>query len=132
MSVQSDKITSALSRAIQDVVGRGLHDPRVRGLISVTRIEMSPDRRNATVFVSVLPAEHAKLTLHGLRHGAQHIRSGVARKVRMRRVPQLAFTLDESIKNEARVIAAINAARADDAALLGKESIEGKSEGTEP
>jgi ribosome-binding factor A len=102
-----DQISSVLQRAVQEVISRGLNDPRVRGLISVTSVTISEDRREATVRVSVLPAEHAELTMHGLRHATPHVQSKVANTVRARRVPTLHFRLDESLKKQADVLAAI-------------------------
>jgi ribosome-binding factor A len=111
VSARIDQVESVLHRAVQDVITRGLNDPRVRGLISVTRVKVSPDLAHATVSVSVLPEEHAELSMHGLRHANHHIRAEVGKRVRMRRVPLLAFNLDKSLKKEAEVIAAINEAR---------------------
>ncbi|MDY7107423.1 MAG: 30S ribosome-binding factor RbfA [Planctomycetota bacterium] len=110
MSLHTEQVASVLHRAVQQVITRGLNDPRVQGLISVTGVQVSQDLADATVSVSVMPAERAELTLHGLRHAARHIRTEVGRSVRMRRVPRLSFKLDESLKKEARVIAAINKA----------------------
>lgn len=108
MTAHQEQIASTLKRAIQEVLSRGLSDPRVRGLISVTRVKVSPDLAHAAVGVSVLPAEHARLTLRGLEHAAKHIRSQVGRKVALRRMPRLSFHLDESLKKEAAVHAAIS------------------------
>ena len=111
MSLHTRKVASVLARAIQNVLSRGLNDPRVRGLTSVTEVRVSDDLAHATVLVSVIPAEHAALTLHGLRHATSHIHGAVARQVRLRRMPRLTFKLDDSLKRESSVIAAINAAR---------------------
>lgn len=115
MSLHTDQVASVLRRAIQQVLSRGLNDPRVQGLISVTQVQVSDDLVDATVSVSVMPAERAELTVHGLRHAARYIRTEVGRSVRMRRVPRFSFRLDESLKKESRTIAAINeAVRADE------------------
>jgi ribosome-binding factor A len=100
-----------LQKAVQAVLSRGLQDPRVRGLLSVTRVDISPDQRHATVWVSVLPEEHAELALHGLRHATRHIQYQVARSVTTRRMPLLAFRLDRAIKKQAEVLAAIERGR---------------------
>ena len=107
MSVHSDKIESVLRRAIQDVLGRGLHDPRVRGMVSVTRLNLSPDLANATVFVSVIPREHESLTMHGFKAAETWVRGQVARRVSLRRMPNLTFKLDHSLKKEADVLQAL-------------------------
>jgi ribosome-binding factor A len=105
--VRNEVVAATLKRAIQEILARGLHDPRVRGLISVTSVEVTHDRADATVMVSVLPEEHAELTLHGLRSAAAHVRSALAGRVSMRRLPRLSFRLDESLKKEAAVSAAL-------------------------
>ena len=101
MNHRAQQVVSLIRRAVQVVIGRGLHDPRVRGLISVTKVVIDDDLSQATVYVSVLPQEHAALTLHGLRHAAPRIRSQIGRAIRLRRVPRLRFELDDSIKKQA-------------------------------
>jgi ribosome-binding factor A len=111
MSLYTDQIASVLRRAVQTVIERGLNDPRMRGLTSVTEVKVAPDLSQAVVSVSVMPAEQAELNLHALRHAAGHIRSVVGRRVQMRRIPRLIFRLDHSIKKEAATLAAIERAR---------------------
>jgi ribosome-binding factor A len=114
VSTHKDQLASVILRAVQSVLSRGLNDPRVRGLVSVTSVHVSDDLANATIMVSVLPAEFEELSIHGLRHAARHIRSEIGKNVRMRRIPQLAFKLDKSLKKEAEIIAAIDNARRSD------------------
>jgi len=94
-------------RKVAEVIERGVGDPRIRGLVSVTRVEVSPDRRQATVHVSVLPPEHARLAIEGLRDAAKHIRSQVARSIAIRTMPVLTFRLDDTLKKQAVVFDAI-------------------------
>lgn len=110
MSSHIEQVASLLKRSIQEVITRGLSDPRVRGLISVTEVKVSPDHANASVHVSILPEQHGALSLKGLEHAASHIRSEVSALVAMRRVPKLTFQLDDSLKKQAAVYAAINKA----------------------
>jgi ribosome-binding factor A len=113
MTHRPDQVASLIRRAVQTVLGRGLHDPRVRGLVSVTRVRVEHDLAHAAVYVSVLPAEHAALTLKGLQGAAARIQAHVGKAVRLRRVPQLSFHLDESIKKQAEFDAALAEARGD-------------------
>ena len=115
MNQHASQIAAALQRGIQQVITRGLNDPRIKGMISVTKVDLSPDLGQATIHVSVLPAEHGELSLHGLRHATAHIRTQVGKSVRIRRMPKFTFRLDESIKKQSAVIAAINEARRRDA-----------------
>jgi ribosome-binding factor A len=114
MTQRGDQVESVLHRAVQQVLSKGLNDPRVRGLLSVTDVVVSDDLRQATVSVSILPAEHVELSMHGLKHAARHIRVQVGELVRMRRVPELHFRLDASLKQQAEVELAIRDAMEDD------------------
>lgn len=100
-----------IRRTIGEVLARGLHDDRVRGIVSVTRVAVAADLTAATIHVSVLPAAHARLVLRGLRHAAPRIRAELARRVQMRRIPRLSFELDESLKRQADLDAALADAR---------------------
>ncbi len=107
MTQHSNQIESVLRRAVQDVLMRGLNDPRVRGLVSVTKVEVSSDYADATVWCSVLPEEHGALSIRGIDSAANWIRREAAEKVRLRRMPRLRFKLDGTLKKQAEVMAAI-------------------------
>ncbi|MHC5001629.1 MAG: 30S ribosome-binding factor RbfA [Planctomycetota bacterium] len=116
MTMQHDQqVSSVLKRTVQSVLTRGLNDPRVRGLITVTDVRISPDGTQALVLVSIQPEDQAELTMHGLHHAAPHIRYKVARFAKLRRMPQMTFKLDRSLKKQAEVLAAINRGRRRDA-----------------
>src|SRR5687768_14698741 len=102
MSHRREQLESSLQRAVSELLAEGLGDPRVRGLVTVTGVEVSPDNHYADVGVSVLPATQEALTLAGLQAAAGHLRTDVARKLRMRTVPQLRFRVDPSIKKQAQ------------------------------
>jgi len=110
---RSRRISATLQQAIQSVISRGLADPRIRGLITVTEVAVSQDRREATVRISVLPEEHEDLTMHGLVAGAKHIRRAAADLVAVHPMPRLHFKLDRSLKAQAGVLQAIARSRAD-------------------
>ncbi len=107
MPHHQDQIASTLQRCIAKVLERHLADPRIRGLVSVTKVTVSPDRRAATVFVSVLPQQYEPRTLGGLNAAAGYIQGKVAKMVRTRQLPALRFVLDSSIKKQAEVFEAI-------------------------
>lgn len=116
LSHKLQQFASTMQRAIAEVLVRGLGDPRVRGLVSVTRVEVDPDLRQARVFVSVLPEEHERLTLEGLVDAAPHIHRQIKGRMDTRAVPHLDFRLDTQLKKENATLAAIAKARRDDEA----------------
>ena len=107
MTQHSNQIESVLRSAVQDVLMKGLNDPRVRGLISVTKVELTSDYAEATIWCSVLPAEHGALSIRGIASAGNWIRREAAEKVRLRRMPKLRFKLDGTLKKEAEVMSAI-------------------------
>ncbi len=84
-------------------------------------MDVTPDLRHARVFVSVLGTEEEKQqTYEGLESATPHIRHRVARAIRLRVAPDIAFKVDETVQRAARIeslLAEINAEkpRADDA-----------------
>lgn len=114
MSKRVQQVASTLREAIQQVIQRGLSDPRIRGLVTVTRVTVSEDLRQATVFVSVLPDEHEKLTMHGLEAASRYIRREAAELVALSRMPTLLFKVDRGMKNQAAVFRALGEVKGED------------------
>ncbi len=107
MSHRPKQLGSVLQRAIQSIIERGFSDPRIQGVITVTRVKVSPDLKDAIIYVTVIPADDESLTLHGLRSAGAYIRRQAGELVAIHRLPQFEFRIDEQIKREANVLAAI-------------------------
>ena len=108
-SQRRTQVASTLQRAIGQVLARGLSDPRVSGLISVTGVAIGQDLREARVYVSVLPQRHESRVVHGLQHAAGYVQSELQGILSMKRVPRLSFVLDAAIKKEAEIYSSIDA-----------------------
>ncbi|MFG0326976.1 MAG: 30S ribosome-binding factor RbfA [Phycisphaerales bacterium JB037] len=104
---RTDRVAQAIRLAVEKVLARGLADPRVRGLITVTKVTVDQALRTATIDVSVYPAEHADLTMHGLKAAAAHIRHEISDELALRRTPTLQFRLDDSLKRQAEILGAL-------------------------
>ena len=94
-------------RIVQERIVRGFADPRIRGMISVTGVDVSPDLRSAIVRVSVLPESDGPRALGGLRSVAGLLRRTIRDQTSMKRVPDLEFRLDDSLKRAASLDEAI-------------------------
>lgn len=106
-----EQMSSEIHRAVQQVLSRGLQDPRVSGLITVTAVKVSPDLKHATILVSVIPEEKQDLTLHGLKAAERHVRHEVGEIVRTREMPEFSFKLDPTLKREAGVLKELDRVR---------------------
>lgn len=113
MNHKAEQTGAAIQRAVQEVIARGLQDPRVSGLITVTNVRVTADFAQAVISFSVLPEERETLVHHGLDAAKNFIRREVGEKVRMRQLPQFVFKLDRSLKREAAVLKEINRAAAE-------------------
>jgi ribosome-binding factor A len=95
-----------VNEAVREVVSEGLgdlKDPRI-GFVTVTGVETSPDLRHARVFVSVLGSEaKRKRTLTGLTAAHGVLQARLARELRMKRTPQLAFEYDPTVERGVRM-----------------------------
>jgi len=82
-----------------------LRDPRLTALMSIVRVDVSPDLENADVYISVMgePEEKAS-SIQALAHAEPFLRHEMLHRMSIRRIPHLKFHLDESIEEAARVL----------------------------
>jgi ribosome-binding factor A len=90
------------AEAIREVVGMAiladLKDPRIDG-VTVTRVEVTPDMREAKVYVSIMGSDAAQRTcLHGLQSAAGFLQQKIAKRIDTRYTPRLRFELDMGVK----------------------------------
>ena len=96
------RVNEAVREVLSEAVGE-LKDPRI-GFVTVTGVETSPDLRHARVFVSVLGDERKReRTLAGLTAAHGVLQARIARELRMKRTPQLAFEYDQSVERGVRM-----------------------------
>ncbi len=97
MSVRVDKVAAQLRDEISGILGRRLNDPRLT-LVSVIRVDLSPDLRNAKVHVSALGDEPERgEAMAALGHARGFIRRELAAEMRnLRQIPELQFIDDRN------------------------------------
>ena len=108
MNIRQQQIESTLMRAISRIIATRLSDPRIAGLVSVTRVRFDMARREATVYVSVLPQKYERRAIQGLEHAAGRIQSLLGKEVTLRSVPQVVFALDQTLKKQDELYRAID------------------------
>jgi ribosome-binding factor A len=96
------RVNEAVRQVLSEAVGE-LKDPRI-GFVTVTGVETSPDLRHARVFVSVLGSEEElQQSLGGLAAAHGVLQSRLARELRLKRTPQLAFEYDPTVERGVRM-----------------------------
>jgi ribosome-binding factor A len=96
-----DRLTEDIKREIIDIL-RDVKDPRITGLVSVVRVEVSSDLSYAKVYVSNIGGD-VKETLKGLNNAAGFVRSALASRIDVRKTPRIKFIGDDSIEQSARI-----------------------------
>lgn len=94
----NESVREVLSEAVLE-----LKDPRI-GFVTVTRVQTSPDLRHAKVYVSVLGNDaKRRKSLDGLEAAHGVLQTTIARRLRMKRTPTLAFEFDPSVAEGVRM-----------------------------
>ena len=103
MSRRTLQVGEFLREELTDIIRREVKDPRV-GFMTLTEVEMTPDLRQARVYVSVLGSDEERAeTLAALRSAARFIRFHLKPRLRMRQIPELEFRDDRSMEHAQQI-----------------------------
>lgn len=100
------RLGAAIQAELAQIIGQELKDPRVHaaGLITITRVDLAPDLRLAKVYVSFTGTnELAAAAIEGLSRSVGFVRGEVARRLSMRRAPDLRFFHDRTAEHVAKI-----------------------------
>ena len=98
-----DRTTEDIRRELTDVM-RSLKDPRITGMLSIVRVDLTNDLSLCKVYISSLEGfEAAKAAVKGLNNAAGYVRHEVCSGVQMRRSPVFKFIADNSIEHSAEI-----------------------------
>ena len=100
----NEEIQKELSSCI-----RNLKDPRVQDtMISITRVETTPDLRYTKVYVSFLQEDRVQGAMAGLKSAVGYLRRQLGSNLKLRYAPEIVWSLDDSITYGARMLGLIN------------------------
>ncbi len=98
-SIKNTRINMEVQRELSKVISQEMKDPRIDPMTSVIAVEVTPDLKQAKVYVSVFGSDEKKQsTLEGLRSATPFIRKHLAKTINLRNTPELRFYMDESIE----------------------------------
>lgn len=92
------RINEELKKEISQVLNYELKNPDVTGMVSVTKVKITPDLKYAKVYVSVLNSKNLQKTMNGLKESSGFVRSRIAQTVNLRITPEIIFEYDDSIE----------------------------------
>ena len=103
MSNRTVRVNELIQREISDILRKRYQSEAVA--VTITEVRVSPDLRDARVFVSIVGDEHfASEKIRWLRSKAHEIRDEVARRIVLKYLPRFEYILDESAIKGARVL----------------------------
>ena len=98
-----DRTSEDILRELTAILRR-VKDPRVSGMISIVRVEVSNDMSYAKVYISAMEGlDAAKEAARGLKSAAGFMRRELGSALHLRHVPELRFIPDDSIASSARI-----------------------------
>lgn len=107
MTRRQEQLASVVHRAVQSIITEGLADPRIEGVITITKVKVTEDFREAIISVSVLPEKHESKVIHGLADAANYIKRTAGERIALHRMPKIIFKLDRDMKRQAAVLGAL-------------------------
>ena len=100
MSHRIEQVNKLIRRELSEIIQRQLKDPRLDALVSVTEVDTSPDLRYAKIFVSRVGDDEEKKQeiMKVLTTASGFLHKELRHNLSLRRIPQLAFFWDDSIR----------------------------------
>lgn len=102
-----NRINEDIQRELASLL-RTVKDPRVQGLISITRVDTTTDLRYCRVYVSALDQSDIKEVVKGLKSAAGYLRRELGHALTLRYTPELQFLADDSIERGVRMVTMID------------------------
>jgi ribosome-binding factor A len=97
---RQEKVARVVKEVVSDAITHHLNDPRIEGFVSVTRVDMTADLRNADVYVSIFGGDQTSQnkTFTAITHAKSRIQSLLADKMQSKFCPVLHFYKDDKFK----------------------------------
>lgn len=97
-SFRTDRISQDVKKELADIQ-RQLKDPRITGLVSILRVEVTNDLSFANVYVSSLDGmEGAEKAVEGFKSAKGFIRREIGKRLKLRKMPEFIFIPSDSIE----------------------------------
>ena len=105
-----ERVAALIRREMSELLRTGIRDERVHnGMVSVTEVEVAGDLQHCRIHVSVFGSEDdQRLTMEGLKAAAPYVKGELARRLQMRRTPEVVFLLDRALERGTSVLGLLN------------------------
>lgn len=97
---RQERVARVVKEAVSDAITHQLNDPRIEGFVSVTKVDVAPDMRNADVYLSIFGKDQSgqNKTFAAIEHARSRVQSLLASRMQSKFCPVLHFCRDEKFK----------------------------------
>ena len=101
-----EKVAALIRRELSQLLINGIRDERVhQSMVSITAVEVSGDLQHCKIFVSLFGNESQKAEVFsGLEAATGYLKGELARRLQMRRAPEIVFKLDKGMEKGTSVL----------------------------
>jgi ribosome-binding factor A len=100
---RASRVGDQIRAELADLLVREVHDPGI-GFLTIVHVKVSPDLQQASAYYTTIGDEKArKETAKALGRATPFLRRQIGRRLRLKRVPELAFFFDDSIEKNDRI-----------------------------
>ncbi|MBU0630839.1 MAG: 30S ribosome-binding factor RbfA [Candidatus Margulisbacteria bacterium] len=101
---RQERVEELIREEISTIIREDVNDPRI-GFVSITKVEVSPDLRNANIHVSIFGDENQKAeAMDGLNSATRFIRGALGNRIDFRVTPEIRFVRDDSLEKGSNVL----------------------------
>ena len=124
-AIRADRMNEEVKKTVSEIV-RDMKDPRISPMTTLTGCEVTHDLKYAKVRVSVYDGDDAKRkgTVDALNHAAGFIGRELGNRMRIRCIPSLKFSLDNSIEYSVHIAEILNGLHTRDTKEEGEDDAE--------
>lgn len=100
---RTDKLDSILRKELSVIISQEINDPKI-GFPTLTDVSVAPDLSTAKVYVSFLGKNYKKRDgLEALRRAKGYIKTELAHRIKIRKIPDLEFIVDDTLDKADRI-----------------------------
>lgn len=93
-----EKVDSTIKREVAKILREDMRDRELTGLITVTKVETTPDFAISKIYVSMIGAKNDNANLRTLKKASGFVRTKLAKNINFKKTPEIVFLFDDSIE----------------------------------
>lgn len=93
-----EKVDSTIKREVAKILREDMRDRDLTGLITVTKVETTPDFAISKIYVSMIGAKNDNANLRTLKKASGFVRTKLAKNINFKKTPEIVFLFDDSIE----------------------------------